>query len=1190
MTKHLQTANTFKCLIIGIIALFFILTSTQSNACTYSAAFSGPTMICAGTSVNYLSKLTAGHYYRWMLNGGTIIYGAGTDSIIVNWPAPGTGSVELFDSTSTCVSTITKTIQVGLSSVVLTQAAYNIEGSATAPLSGRIYTLTQDGKGSESAAAWNNYRINLNKNFDFNFITNQVSSGTPADGMMFIIQNAGNTVYNSASTGGAMGYYGATSGSMNESIGLEEDIYLNSGNNADSSASHLNLVKNDSFTPIRPQINISPVLSNGLDRKLRITWNRDANLLEIYFDGKKQYSWPNDIVKNVFKGNPNVWFGFTGGTGGLYATQTIKADTLIYDQAIINIKSDTICTGDSILLTSSFGTSYIWSTGAKTQSIKTLKTGTYTVTVTDSFNCISTASFNLSNIVTLSPVSASFTVANGCLGNNVQITNNTTPTSGVRYTWNFGNGNSASGNPPVYQYKNTGNYTISVSATNGGCTSTASNPISVYNHPGGITLIKSMPFQGQFNLGDLYHSDNACIGDTNTYQFTPPVGYTNSDYGSKWVITSKTFATAGGTISTDTIFKNPTASKNAYFRFFPSAKFADSVLILTMHIKLIPGNCDTVITRYIQARPNAVSKFLFTNACQGFALSFHDTSTIGGTDAISNWNWAFGDGATSLLQYPTHAYSKSGTYSVTLLATSNAGCGISVTQTVTQYAKPVAAFHAAAGCQQASSLFTDSSSISSGSITTHAWSFGNGTGSTQKSPGYIYAKSGPYEVKLVVTSSFGCKDSITKAIRVEPAPKAAFSYNNACVGAPVYFANKSTDSTTGTKYLWNFGDNGTSATSQPSHTYSANGTYRAKLTATTKYGCIDTIVVKLTPYAETVPNIVYSGGCTKTRVAFGDSDKNDAGATYSWTFGDGASDVAVMDTDSHVYSKAGTFKVSLTIQNGNGCVDTQSKSITIVSFPVASFSAGNVCVGKPLTFKNTTTGSGLTYLWNFGDSTSGKSNSSTLGNPTHTYDTAGIYTVVLSVTNSAGCADTVSQTTNAVAPPVVASWSYKIHNQTVSFTPKDTTQKTYKWYFGTGDSASTKKPAYAYPSKGKYDVKLVETNTTGCSASYSDSITLTGAGVETAYGLKNNLNVSIFPNPFESKTIISYTLIVNSKVNISIYDIQGKLVAELKDGNFGAGKYEDEFDAVKYDANDGVYFVKMIVNGEVFTGRVVYMR
>jgi PKD repeat protein len=243
-----------------------------------------------------------------------------------------------------------------------------------------------------------------------------------------------------------------------------------------------------------------------------------------------------------------------------------------------------------------------------------------------------------------------------------------------------------------------------------------------------------------------------------------------------------------------------------------------------------------------------------------------------------------------------------------------------------------------------------------------------------------------------------------------------------------------------------------------------------------------------------------------------------------------------------------------------------------------------------LFFSNLSTGTGLTFSWNFADPVSGKSNYSTAASPIHIYDSAGSYSVILTATNSGGCSNTITQKANVEANPTVGPWRYKINNQTVTFTPQDTTQKTYEWHFGTGDSSSTRKPVYTYQSKGKYDVKLVETNTAGCSGSYSDTIALTGLGVEPVSGLANDLNISIFPNPFESKMVISYTLTDDSKVDVSVYDIQGKLIATLKDGNLVAGKYQDEYDAAKYNASEGVYLLKMTVNGEVFTGRIVEIK
>jgi len=174
--------------------------------------------------------------------------------------------------------------------------------------------------------------------------------------------------------------------------------------------------------------------------------------------------------------------------------------------------------------------------------------------------------------------------------------------------------------------------------------------------------------------------------------------------------------------------------------------------------------------------------------------------------------------------------------------------------------------------------------------------------------------------------------------------------------------------------------------------------------------------------------------------------------------------------------------------------------------------------------------------------------------------------------------------------PLALHWNYAINNQTATFIPQDTTQKTYKWYFGTGDSSLLKKPVYTYKSNGKYLIELIETNADGCYSSNFDSISLGVLGMQSVPGSATDLHLSIFPNPFENKTKITYTLLRKSKVNVSVYDIEGKLVAQIKDGYYGEGKYQDEFDATQYNAVAGIYLLKIIVNGEVYTSRFAEMK
>ena len=152
------------------------------------------------------------------------------------------------------------------------------------------------------------------------------------------------------------------------------------------------------------------------------------------------------------------------------------------------------------------------------------------------------------------------------------------------------------------------------------------------------------------------------------------------------------------------------------------------------------------------------------------------------------YSWSFGDGNTSTATSPTNVYAASGTYTVKLVVTSNNGCKDSVSQTVTVYPKPTPGFtvNTAAQCVNGNSFtFTNTSTISAGTMT-YSWSFGDGNTSTATSPTNVYAASGTYTVKLVVTSNNGCKDSVSQSVTVYPKPTPAFTINTA---APVSYTH-----------------------------------------------------------------------------------------------------------------------------------------------------------------------------------------------------------------------------------------------------------------------------------------------------------------------------------------------------------------------------------------------------------------
>ncbi len=123
---------------------------------------------------------------------------------------------------------------------------------------------------------------------------------------------------------------------------------------------------------------------------------------------------------------------------------------------------------------------------------------------------------------------------------------------------------------------------------------------------------------------------------------------------------------------------------------------------------------------------------------------------------------------------------------------------------------------------------------STGSITSYAWTFGDGGTSTAASPSHIYAAAGVYTVSLTVTGPGG-SNTQTRSNYVTvttAAPVAQFTGSPTFGVAPltVAFTNTSTGSIT--SYAWTFGDGGTSTAASPSHVYAAAGVYTVSLTVT----------------------------------------------------------------------------------------------------------------------------------------------------------------------------------------------------------------------------------------------------------------------------------------------------------------------------------------------------------------------
>ena len=270
--------------------------------------------------------------------------------------------------------------------------------------------------------------------------------------------------------------------------------------------------------------------------------------------------------------------------------------------------------------------------------------------------------------------------------------------------------------------------------------------------------------------------------------------------------------------------------------------------------------------------------------------------TNASTGQVTTWAWDFGDGTASNVKSPTHVYSKPGKYTAVLTATGPGGTASKTAATVINVASvalPAVNFSASpsTGAAPLSVAFTNTTT---GSVTTWAWNFGDGTTSNVQSPTHVYSTPGSYTVVLTATGTGGTASKTGTTISVSAAPTLPvvnFSASASSGTAPLSVAFTNTTTGPVTTWAWNFGDGTTSNLNSPTHVYSTPGSYSVTLTATGTGGTASktaaTAISVTTPSTPPATGLVaaysFNEG-TGTTVADASGNKNTGSITgATWT-------------------------------------------------------------------------------------------------------------------------------------------------------------------------------------------------------------------------------------------------------------------------------------------------------------------
>ena len=673
--------------------------------------------------------------------------------------------------------------------------------------------------------------------------------------------------------------------------------------------------------------------------------------------------------------------------------------------------------------------------------------GTYsvTLTMTGANGCNGTTTQNA--LITLTAPVASFTsdVTDGCAPLDVQYTstaNSTDPI--VSWVWNFGDGQTFTGqNPPAHTYP-LGVYDVSLTiTTQSGCVGT--DTIQEYIEVGQVDLVN-------FSIDATPECAKTNIDFTNLSVISPL-------HDPNDVIYAWDFGDGGTSSAESPGYSYPNDTGYFDVQLIVEWRGCKDTLKLTdaVYIK-------APISRFQPAQTLYCNPTNFPATPVNVVVN--DNSIINSItpaqDAEMFWRWGDGTPDTHFDDpdfddankgTTSHNYTSYGSFTIKQVVINHTtGCSDSTTAVV-HISNAIASFTISNDSVCENSVMSMNATATTAAAAhnpfTFAWNMGNGQTTTGQNPTYIYPNSGSFVITLTATNSVGCSVTSTfSPMRALETPLAQISSldNAGCAPFVATFTNGSSAQGNGVplaSFLFTFPDNNTTQTTtnvatNVNHTFNTEGVFPVTLVATDQFGCISapaTTTITITkPLASfTVDDVV----CDEEAFTATNGSTGVAPLSYQW-FSDGTQMSTTTNYSAFFDEPAGATTpstphvISIIVTDVNGCKDTTVATVT-VSTPVAIMdyvldgAATNAngdftCppVFADFTDESLTLGNIVGYAWIFGD---GKFSS--LTNPNNTYVFPGTYSAALTITDEYGCTSdtTLIDFLTIFGPTATPSWT-----------------------------------------------------------------------------------------------------------------------------------------------------------------------
>jgi gliding motility-associated-like protein len=697
----------------------------------------------------------------------------------------------------------------------------------------------------------------------------------------------------------------------------------------------------------------------------------------------------------------------------------------------------------------------------------------------------------------------------------------------VEWSWDFGDGGSSTEQNPEYCYNAIGTYTPVFSVEDEyGC-------YADITMPGMISVSNNFP--------------NAAFTASAQLTCNPPVdiSFSNASTGNSALSSVWDFGDGSQQSTTGTAPVTHTFNNTGTFD-------------VCMTVSNSTGCTDELCTE-VTIFDTATAAFTISDAsiCEGETITFSSTTIPQPTSITWDFN---GDGtADSSLDNTTFAFNEAGTYSPALTVQYGPGC--QDTQTHPNEISVVEGIDVdflgdtLASCSFPFTVSFTNLSTGPGTIS-YEWFVNNTSVGTSTDLTYTFNNYGQFDIKLIATNSAGCANELTlNDYVIVQEPTVEFDNGSSvCTDQNVPVFNVQVTSVDPVAfYFWDFNSDGTTDAEglMPLFMYDAPGVYSITLTIETITGC--TAVYTSTQNINVLMQVDATFSSSADTTCAGQPVEfcvdNQPGNTYTWNFYDGSGWIVMPLSENciiHDYADTGWYDLTLTVFNGACNVLQTFENFIYVEPPVALFEYQVVCGNLSADFADISIGAD-SIVWDFGDGTI----LSNVTNPSHQYDTAGVYTIMLTAyangsdcpdvtsaeitvsdpepimhfTPEAGCPPLVSEFTSEFAYPVwdvsvsngdhiFVQWLTDMEEWEITHTSEGETQ-----VYTSENPHDIDWPQVLFYDGGFYDVSATVTDENGCSATvlYPDAVHVSAnpnfASFETtALDLCNTVNISFAPD------------------------------------------------------------------------------